>query len=125
MAFSVLHPFVDEVQLVCADYAITDMVCLRSGLHFTAKALRQNIQNPSEELSVSFRSAYSDTLKPHHSFVVKPIFSAAMSATPYRRDFYKRLGEDEKKVDEQLREWLEALEKNVAVLNDYLKGVKW
>jgi hypothetical protein len=27
--------------------------------------------------------------------MVKPIFSAAMSATPYRKDFYGKLGSDE------------------------------
>jgi hypothetical protein len=100
---------------------------IASGLDFTAQALRHNISNPSLELADSFRNAYGNTLKPHHSFVVKPLFSAAMSATPYRKDFYKKLGDDDSKVQAELEKWLAALEKVVAVLNAFLarKEAKW
>ena len=58
--------------------------------------------------------------------MVKPIFSAAMSATPYRKDFYAKLGPEEK-VDPQLKAWLEALETQVGVLKEFLgrKESKW
>ena len=93
---------------------------LISALDFTAQALRQNISNPSDELATSFRSAYTTTLKPHHSFLVKPIFTAAMSATPYRKDFYAKLCEDEKQGKEALDNWLTALEQQVSVLKQDL-----
>lgn len=98
-----------------------------SGLDFTAQALRHNLSNPNKELADSFRDAYGNTLKPHHSFVVKPLFSAAMSATPYRKDFYAKLGSDEAKVQQQLEKYLSALEKIVATLNQFLarKEAKW
>lgn len=98
-----------------------------SGLDFTAQALRHNISNPSKELADSFRDAYGNTLKPHHSFIVKPIFSAAMSATPYRKDFYKKLGDDETKVQAELEKWLKGLENDIAILNQFLarKEAKW
>jgi hypothetical protein len=97
------------------------------GLDFTAIALAQNIGSVSEELSTSFRTAYGSTLKPHHSFMVKPIFSAAMSACPYRKDFYVKLGEDPEKVTAELRVWLAALEKLIAILKGFLdrKEAKW
>jgi len=59
--------------------------------------------------------------------MVKPIFSAAMSACPYRKDFYTKLGEDPEKVAAELRVWLAALEKNIAVLKGFLerKEAKW
>ncbi|KAK0628040.1 hypothetical protein DIS24_g10836, partial [Lasiodiplodia hormozganensis] len=97
------------------------------GLDFTAQALRENIKNPSQELSDSFRAAYGNTLKPHHSFVIKPIFSAAMSATPYRKDFYAKLGDDEAKVQQQLEQWLAALERIVAIIKAFeeKKEAKW
>jgi hypothetical protein len=100
---------------------------MNSGLDFTAQALRQNLDKPSEELSDSFRGAYGNTLKPHHSFIIKPIFSAAMSATPYRKDFYKKLGDDESAVTTKLGEWLAALEKIVGILKEFLarKEAKW
>jgi hypothetical protein len=50
-----------------------------------------------------------------------------MSATPYRKDFYNKLGDDETKVQTELEKWLSALEKDVAVLNEFLarKEAKW
>ena len=34
----------------------------------------------------------------------------AMKACPYRTEFYKKLGDDKTKVDEQMIGWLDALE---------------
>jgi hypothetical protein len=50
-----------------------------------------------------------------------------MSATPYRKDFYAKLGDDQGKVDKELDEWLQGLEKNVSILNAFLatKEAKW
>lgn len=97
------------------------------GLDFTAQALRANVSAPDDELSTSFRTAYSSTLKPHHSFMVKPIFSAAMSATPYRKDFYAKISEDPAKGRQALKVWLEALEKRVSILKQFQerKEAKW
>jgi len=83
--------------------------------------------HPGEELSVSFRAAYSNTLRPHHSFLVKPIFSAAMSACPYRKDFYAKLGDDPSKVGQLMSKWLEALEERVKILKEFMgsKEAKW
>lgn len=99
----------------------------RSGLDFTAQALRHNVNNTASELSVSFKEAYGGTLKPHHSFLVKPIFSAAMSATPYRADFYKKLGDDNAKVTSELDKEVAALEKNVEILKAFQarKDAQW
>ena len=110
-------PQTHEVQ--CAD--------AHSGLDFTCIALSQNVAKPSEELADSFRGAYGQTLKPHHSFLVKPIFSAAMSACPYRKDFYTKLGTDGGKVTEDLRTYLAALDKIVGILKGFLdrKEAKW
>ncbi|KAF1361495.1 glycolipid transfer protein-like protein HET-C2 [Lizonia empirigonia] len=107
--------------------ATEGLVWLNRGLDFTAQALRHNLSNPDKELADSFRDAYGNTLKPHHSFVVKPLFSAAMSATPYKKDFYAKLGSDDAKVQQQLEAYLSALEKIVSILNQFLarKDAKW
>ena len=59
--------------------------------------------------------------------MVKPIFSAAMSACPYRKDFYVKLGEDPSKVEEEMKEWLSALEGLIVILKAFLetKEAKW
>lgn len=104
-----------------------DTNLMSSALDFTAQALRLNISNPTEELSTSFRTAYTNTLKPHHSFLVKPVFSAAMSATPYKQDFYTKLASDEKKLQRALETWLSALEKQVSILKQFQsqQKAKW
>ncbi|KAI9715563.1 MAG: hypothetical protein M1812_005867 [Candelaria pacifica] len=107
--------------------AAEGLLWLVRGLDFTAQALRQNVASSGDELSVSFKSAYSTTLKPHHSFMIKPIFGAAMSATPYRKDFYEKLGGDKEKVEHELRLWLSALETQVGILKGFQsrKEAKW
>ncbi|KAF2650794.1 glycolipid transfer protein [Lophiostoma macrostomum CBS 122681] len=107
--------------------ATEGLLWLWRGLDFTAQALRTNLSNPKHQPADSFRAAYANTLKPHHSFVIKPIFSAAMSATPYRDVFYKKLGGDQSKFDAQLEEWLGALEKNMSILKEFLarKEAQW
>ncbi|KAK4241996.1 hypothetical protein C8A03DRAFT_11828 [Achaetomium macrosporum] len=107
--------------------ATEGLLWLVRGLEFTCIALSQNVANPDHELSESFRGAYGVTLKPHHSFLVKPVFSAAMSACPYRKDFYAKLGQDEEKVEAELRQYLEALDKIVGILKAFLdsKEAKW
>ena len=107
--------------------ATEGLLWLVRGLDFTAQALRHNLDNASKELADSFREAYGNTLKPHHSFIVKPIFSAAMSATPYRKDFYVKLGEDNAKVQSSLEKEVAALQERVGILNEFLrrKEAKW
>uniref|UniRef100_A0A1Y1KMB0 Glycolipid transfer protein domain-containing protein n=1 Tax=Photinus pyralis TaxID=7054 RepID=A0A1Y1KMB0_PHOPY len=107
--------------------ATEGLLWLVRGLEFTCIALSSNIAKSSEELADSFRGAYGQTLKPHHSFLVKPVFSAAMSACPYRKDFYAKLGQDSGKVQDDLRVYLAALEKIVGILKGFLdsKEAKW
>jgi hypothetical protein len=62
--------------------------------------------------------------------MVKPIFSAAMGATPYRKDFHAKMvgkGTNKEELDDAKRIWLEALEQQVQILNKFLasKEAKW
>lgn len=58
---------------------------------------------------------------------MKPVFSAAMSACPYRATFYAKLGDDPEKVKVELRSYLMALEKVVGILKAFVnsKEAKW
>ncbi|KAI9218716.1 glycolipid transfer protein domain-containing protein [Blastocladiella britannica] len=93
------------------------LLWLTRGLDFCAKALRRSVSDPSEELTVSFTKAYEVTLKQYHSMLVRPIFSLAMKACPYRKDFYAKLGSDQEKVSQQLGDWLSALEGMLVTLS--------
>lgn len=120
--------------------ATEGLLWLVRGLDFTAQALRADVTNnagisiteakPKKELADSFRDAYKNTLAPHHSFMIKPIFSAAMGATPYRKDMYaKMLGEGASPdtLDAAYKKWLDALEERIAILKIFLasKDAKW
>ncbi len=50
-----------------------------------------------------------------------------MSACPYRKTFYEKLGADETKVTDELRVYLEALENIVGILKGFqdTKEAKW
>ncbi|ORZ34909.1 glycolipid transfer protein-like protein HET-C2 [Catenaria anguillulae PL171] len=96
--------------------ATEGLLWLTRGLSFCAQALRHSHNNEAEELTESFTKAYETTLKPHHSMMVRPIFSLAMKACPYRKDFYAKLGSDTDKVRKQLSEWLVALEGHLQTL---------
>lgn len=117
-----------KAELATKKHVATEgLLWLVRALEFTCIALSSNVAKDSEELSESFRTAYGTTLKPHHSFVVKPIFSAAMSACPYRKDFYSKLGEDPEKVKLELMAYLRGLEKVVGILKGFVtsKDAKW
>ncbi|BGP37795.1 hypothetical protein JCM10450v2_001727 [Rhodotorula kratochvilovae] len=89
--------------------ATEGLLWLLRGLRFTQIALARSHADKTEELADSFSKAYEQTLKKHHSFVVKPIFALAMKACPYRKDFYAKLGPPSAPVDSELGKWNSAL----------------
>jgi hypothetical protein len=96
------------------------------GLEFTSLALRRNVDDPAEELNTSFSKSYEVTLKQHHNMFIRPVFSLAMAAVPYRKDFYKKLsGGDENEAMDKLKPWLVGLEKCVKILVDFYKDNKY
>lgn len=50
-----------------------------------------------------------------------------MSATPYRKDFYAKLGDDQARVGKELDAWLKSLERIVGILNEFMarKEAQW
>ncbi|ETI19460.1 hypothetical protein G647_09294 [Cladophialophora carrionii CBS 160.54] len=130
-----------KTELASKSHKATEgLLWLTRGLDFTAQALRSDLttngsvkvteQKPAKELADGFRASYKNTLAPHHGLLIKPIFSAAMSATPYRKDFYARLsgeGTDPETTRQELERWVAALEKRVNILKAFLatKEAKW
>ncbi|KAF9010622.1 glycolipid transfer protein domain-containing protein [Cyathus striatus] len=102
--------------------ATEGLMWLLRGLSFTCKSLQNAQANKSEELATAFTKGYEATLKKFHNFVVKGIFAVAMKACPYRADFYAKLAVDpaggapasQEKVNEELDQWLAALNSIVA-----------
>ena len=51
--------------------------------------MRETVDAPGKELTVTFTDAYTKTLSKFHGMLVKPVFKLAMKACPYRKDFSK------------------------------------
>jgi hypothetical protein len=102
--------------------ATQGLLWLTRGLSFTAKALRKSINNPGEELTVSFTDSYNETLTKFHNMLVRGVFKVAMKACPYRKDFYNKLGDDQSVVLAQLEAWLAALEKIVEIIEAFFES---
>jgi len=117
--YNVFFVYTQSKNTSIAKLIITLLLNHNRGLDFTAQALRRNISNPSEELTQSFSEAYGVTLKKYHNFLVKGVFSVALKACPYRKDFYEKLGQDQTKVHEQMEAWLGALEKIVTEMQGF------
>ncbi|BEJ16191.1 hypothetical protein CspHIS471_0507960 [Cutaneotrichosporon sp. HIS471] len=86
------------------------LMWLLRGLKFTAMGLRINLSDEAEELSVSFTKGYEGSLKKFHGMMVRPVFSLAMRACPYRASFYPKFGQPQDVVMAKLEAWLKALE---------------
>ncbi|KAJ2749385.1 hypothetical protein IWQ56_007240, partial [Coemansia nantahalensis] len=97
--------------------ATQGLLWLKRGLELTAMALKRNLDNGSEELSVSFTEAYNNTLKQFHGFIVKKMFGVAMLACPDRKTFYLKVGGGKDGVEEQLLQWVQALQTLLNQLN--------
>ncbi|KAF5380222.1 hypothetical protein D9757_008229 [Collybiopsis confluens] len=98
--------------------ATEGLMWLLRGLAFTCAALLTAQADNKVELSTAFTRGYEQTLKKFHGILVKGIFTVAMKACPYRKDFYAKLAADptggppapESKVSEELDKWLAALD---------------
>lgn len=101
--------------------ATEGFVWLIRTLNFTLKALKRNVEDHTEELSVSFKNAYSDSLSNTHNFIMRGVAMGAWSLVPYRADFYKKLGNDQDKVKTDLIAYLAALEKFVEILRAFIE----
>ncbi|GAA5830279.1 hypothetical protein JCM3766R1_002853 [Sporobolomyces carnicolor] len=122
-ANSTLEKLVDGEKGEKKKTATEGLLWLLRGLKFTQTALQRSQANPAEELNTSFQSAYDVTLKQYHSFVVRPVFSLAMKACPYRADFYAKLGPPTSNVDQELVKWNSALGEIITNLEAfYAKG---
>jgi len=111
--------------------ATEGLMWLSRGLLFTHQSLHAEQSDPNIELSKAFTKGYEASLKQHHNFLVKGIFSIAMNACPRRTDFYAKLAADTESsgasavsaetVSQALDKWLEGLDKVVMQMQKVYK----
>ncbi|KIW40892.1 hypothetical protein, variant [Exophiala oligosperma] len=94
-----------------------------AGLTWLNKDISATEKMPKMDLRESFRDSYKVTLSPYHTVVIRPIFRAAMSAAPRRKDLYIRLsgkGTDPELAVQAMEKWVTATETIVTILKDFL-----
>lgn len=57
--------------------ATQGLLWLLRGLAFTCKALQETQADGQKELAAAFTTSYEKTLKPFHSFLVRPVFAVS------------------------------------------------
>jgi hypothetical protein len=132
-ASSTLQTLIKDELASGAHGAAEGLTWLVRGLDFMAHAFRADLNDnkavavtekyPRKELGALFRESYKTTLSPYHTVMIRPIFRAAMSAAPRRKDFYIRLtgqGVDAEVTRQALEKWVAALEEIVLILQEFL-----
>ncbi|KAF8656074.1 hypothetical protein AX16_002774 [Volvariella volvacea WC 439] len=104
--------------------AIPCLVRLTRGLAYTHLSLQTMQQNPNLELHHCFKRSYDVVLKHHHTIFIRGIVAVAIRAVPKRNDFYNRIaqGGSIQHLDEEMKKWLEGLDKIVKRLKGFLEG---
>eukprot|EP00118_Oscarella_pearsei_P011825 m.82460 g.82460 ORF g.82460 m.82460 type:complete len:677 (+) comp36292_c0_seq5:1162-3192(+) len=77
------------------------LLWLKRGLEFIHLFLIEVVHG-QQDLSVAAGNAYGRTLRRFHGWIVRGVFSLAVKAVPYRKDFMKTLGMPEGETEDQV-----------------------
>ena len=110
-----------EAKTTKAKNSATDaLLWLKRALSFI-RVFFEEVLKMEEDLSKCVNAAYEGSLKQFHGWMVKKIFSLAMMAVPYRKDFIIALGKDipEQQVLDEMKAALELMAANLDKINEF------
>lgn len=123
--FKTLQDIVDseiaEKSTKVKNSATDALLWLKRALQFIIVFLRE-VLTGEEDLVKCAKKAYENSLKRYHGWMVQGVFSLAMKAVPYRKDFIDKLGRgkvDEETVLKEMKECVDLLEANVEVVEQF------
>ncbi|RNA27201.1 pleckstrin homology domain-containing family A member 8 [Brachionus plicatilis] len=85
---------IDEKKTHSKNSATDALMWLRRAVWFLREFLSNFSKSADSVMSECVHLSYQKTLRQHHNFVVRSIFSLAMRSLPSKEDFYKRLVSD-------------------------------
>ncbi|XP_046841482.1 glycolipid transfer protein-like isoform X3 [Xenia sp. Carnegie-2017] len=96
------------------------LLWLKRALSFILVFLEE-VLTGEQDLTKCAKKAYESTLKKYHGWMVQSIFSLAMKAVPYRKDFIKKLGNglDESDVLTEMRVFVNELKSTFDVITEF------
>ena len=99
------------------------LLWLTRALYFILKMLEPLVNDPSKKLSECVLAGYGVSLKPHHGFMIKTAFNAAVTAAPARDKFLLQLADSEAEVKAQIDDVTPSVAGLLTTLNTMLKEV--
>lgn len=97
------------------------LLWLTRALFFIHDLIVAMVENPTKELKDCVLAGYENTLKPHHGFMTKNVFSVAVKAAPYRKDFISKVGPSDEVVMGSFKEVLPLFKGTIDTLLNFLK----
>ncbi|XP_068748310.1 glycolipid transfer protein-like isoform X1 [Montipora capricornis] len=97
------------------------LLWLKRALQFIIVFLEE-VLTGEEDLVKCAKKAYEYSLKKFHGWIVQGIFSVAMKAVPYRKDFMNKLGRgkvDEQTVLKEMKDCVDLLSANISVVEEF------
>eukprot|EP00002_Diphylleia_rotans_P025980 TRINITY_DN5157_c0_g1_i1.p1 TRINITY_DN5157_c0_g1~~TRINITY_DN5157_c0_g1_i1.p1 ORF type:complete len:204 (-),score=59.83 TRINITY_DN5157_c0_g1_i1:103-714(-) len=96
------------------------LLWLKRALEFIAKLLQEVLAKP-DELTTLASNAYYATLANYHGWVVRGVFTMALSAVPYRKDFLEKLGKGntEAVTLQDMKAFLDAFLPTIEIINSF------
>eukprot|EP00050_Salpingoeca_kvevrii_P018842 m.79246 g.79246 ORF g.79246 m.79246 type:complete len:513 (+) comp8177_c2_seq1:196-1734(+) len=112
-----------DANTVAASGSATDaLVWLKRALEFINILLSEVVMG-AETIVAAATTAYEQTLKQHHNWVVRGIFSVALGSVPYRHDFLRSLGPAEEEiVIGDMAEFSRSLKAHLTKLNAFYQS---
>lgn len=111
-----------EAGTTLAKNSATDaLLWLKRALQFVIIFLKE-VLTGEQDLVKCAKKAYEGSLKKYHGWIVQGIFSMAMKAVPYRKDFMDKLGRgkvDEEEVLKEMKDCVDLLFANIDVVQEF------
>lgn len=116
----IVNSEIEEKTTKAKNSATDALLWLKRALSFI-RVFLQEVLTGEEDLVKCAKKAYESSLKQYHGWIVQGIFSLAMKAVPYRKDFVKALGPDctEDVVLSEMKETVDVMAANIDTLNNF------
>jgi len=116
----IVNSEIEEKTTKAKNSATDALLWLKRALCFIHVFL-QDVLTGEQDLCKCATKAYEQSLKKFHGWMVQKIFSLAMKAVPYRKDFMKALGPEatEEEILKDIKEVVDEMTLNIDNINNF------
>lgn len=116
----IVNSEIEEKTTKAKNSATDALLWLKRALSFI-RVFLEEVMTGEEDLVKCAKKAYENSLKKYHGWMVQGVFSLAMKAVPYKKDFMKALGPDttEEVILGEMKETVDLMASNMDELNKF------